>query len=88
MWDGNVLLHEWKYEVKDRPQLIIDEDGNVITNGEARKRSIDLPYQNINHYRAALNSNILLNGGQLKSALAFQRNIRKEFDSKHYIPKV
>lgn len=58
----------------------LDEDGNVISNSDARKRSLNLPFQNINHYRAALNSNILLGGGQLKSTLAFQRNIRKEFE--------
>ncbi|KQB99384.1 TonB-dependent receptor [Pedobacter sp. Hv1] len=58
----------------------LDEDGNVITNSEARSRKLDLPFQNINHYRAALNSNILLGGGQLKTTLAFQKNIRKEFE--------
>ncbi len=58
----------------------LDEDGNVISNSEARKRKLNLPYQNINHYRAALNSNILLGGGQLKTTLAFQRNVRKEFE--------
>ncbi|WP_379087433.1 TonB-dependent receptor [Pedobacter sp. UC225_65] len=58
----------------------LDEDGNVISNSDARSRKLELPYQNINHYRAALNSNILLGGGQLKTTLAFQRNIRKEFE--------
>lgn len=58
----------------------LDEEGNVITNSDARKRKLNLPFQNINHYRAALNSNILLGGGQLKTTLAFQRNIRKEFE--------
>jgi iron complex outermembrane receptor protein len=57
-----------------------DENGVVITKEEARTRKLDLPFQNINHYRAALNSNILLGGGQLKTTLAFQRNIRKEFE--------
>ncbi|MEE1946200.1 TonB-dependent receptor [Pedobacter sp. KR3-3] len=57
----------------------LDDDGNVISNSEAKKRKLNLPYQNINHYRAALNSNILLGGGQLKTTLAFQRNVRKEF---------
>ena len=69
--------------VEEGPDSIgnyLGEDNNIIANSEARKRSLDLPYQNINHYRAALNSNILLNGGQLKSSLAFQRNIRKEFE--------
>ena len=58
----------------------LDEDGNIISNKNARTRKVALPYQNINHYRAALNSNILINGAQLKSAFAFQRNIRKEFE--------
>jgi len=58
----------------------LDEDGNVISNADARKRKLNIPFQNINHYRAALNSNILLGGGQLKSTFAFQNNIRKEFE--------
>lgn len=58
----------------------LDDDGNVISNSDARTRKLGLPFQNINHYRAALNSNILLGGGQLKSTFAFQRNIRKEFE--------
>ncbi len=29
VWDGNTPLHEWKYEVKDRPKTIIDEFGEV-----------------------------------------------------------
>jgi len=58
----------------------LDEDGNVITKSEAKTRTLGLPKQNINHYRAALNSNILLGGGQLKTTLAYQQNIRKEFE--------
>ncbi|WP_062058241.1 RHS repeat-associated core domain-containing protein [Aquimarina longa] len=27
VWDGNVPLHEWKYDLKDRPQLVVDEFG-------------------------------------------------------------
>ena len=58
----------------------LNEDGNIINNKNAGTRELALPYQNINHYRAALNSNVLINGAQLKSAFAFQRNIRKEFE--------
>lgn len=57
-----------------------DENGNVIDKTDGLKRTIGLPFQNINHYRAALNSNLLLGGGQLKSTLAFQKNIRQEFE--------
>jgi iron complex outermembrane receptor protein len=58
----------------------LNEDGNIVSKADARSRKLGLPFQNINHYRAALNSNVLIDGGQLKTTLAFQRNIRKEFE--------
>ncbi|RZK87895.1 MAG: TonB-dependent receptor, partial [Pedobacter sp.] len=76
-FNTNVGLVE---EGPDADGNYLNEDGDVISNADARKRKLGLPYQNINHYRAALNSNILLGGGQLKSTLAFQKNIRKEFE--------
>jgi iron complex outermembrane receptor protein len=63
-----------------------DEDGNILSKSETRTRKLGLPFQNINHYRAALNSNILLGGGQLKSTFAFQKNIRKEFEESEGAP--
>lgn len=60
-----------------------DAEGNFA---EASTRKLGLPYQNINHYRAALNSNILLGSGQLKSTFAFQKNIRKEFEESEDAP--
>lgn len=49
VWDGNVLLHEWKYNVKQRPQLIIDEDGNVHKNqAEPVENLITWVYENNN----------------------------------------
>jgi len=29
VWDGNAPLHEWKYEVRNRPKIIVDELGEV-----------------------------------------------------------
>ncbi len=69
--------------VEDGPDAngnFIDEDGDIVENSDAKTRKLGLPYQHINHYRAALNSNVLLGGGQLKSTFAFQKNIRKEFE--------
>lgn len=69
--------------VEDGPNAggnFVDEDGEIISKSDARTRKLNLPFQNINHYRAAINSNILIDGGQLKTTLAFQRNIRKEFE--------
>lgn len=69
--------------VEDGPatdRFFRDENGKVINKTEGLKRTIGLPFQNINHYRAALNSNVLLGRGQLKSTLAFQKNKRQEFE--------
>lgn len=30
VWDGNVPLHEWKYDLKDRPTLAVDDVGMLI----------------------------------------------------------
>jgi len=58
----------------------LNEEGVSISKAEARERKLGLPYQNINHYRAALNSNFILGSGQLKTTFAFQKNLRKEFE--------
>jgi len=29
IWDGNVPLHEWTYDLKDRPALYVDALGEV-----------------------------------------------------------
>ena len=34
LWDGNVMVQEWQYEEKDRPQHSIDEFGRICMQGE------------------------------------------------------
>ena len=34
LWDGNVMVQEWQYEEKDRPQYSIDEFGRIRMQGE------------------------------------------------------
>jgi RHS repeat-associated protein len=34
IWDGNTPLHEWKYSLKERPEAIVDESGNIAKNRE------------------------------------------------------
>lgn len=58
----------------------LNEDGAIITQTEAKERVVGLPFQDLTHYRAALNSNFILGKGQLKTVFAFQSNIRKEFE--------
>ncbi|MFW0739750.1 RHS repeat-associated core domain-containing protein [Flavobacterium sp. T12S277] len=30
VWDGNVLIHEWKYDLKERPKLIVVDEDNLV----------------------------------------------------------
>ncbi|WP_149304100.1 DUF6531 domain-containing protein [Pareuzebyella sediminis] len=34
VWDGNVPLHEWKYDLRDRPEWVVDEFGFLIKDKE------------------------------------------------------
>jgi len=34
IWDGNVPLHEWTYNLKDRPNLVVDELGFLVKDKE------------------------------------------------------
>jgi RHS repeat-associated protein len=34
VWDGNIPLHEWKYELKERPVIVLDELGEVSKDKE------------------------------------------------------
>ena len=34
LWDGNVMVQEWHYEEKDRPQHSIDEFGRIRMLGD------------------------------------------------------
>jgi RHS repeat-associated protein len=29
-WDGNVLIHEWKYSLKERPKLVVLDEDNLV----------------------------------------------------------
>lgn len=64
----------------------LDDNGDVITNKEAKSRKLDLPFQKIQHYRTALNSNFLIADGQLKTNFAFQSNLRDEFEESRIEP--
>lgn len=34
IWDGNVPLHEWVYNLKDRPKLSVGANGEIVTDRE------------------------------------------------------
>ncbi|MBS7253685.1 RHS repeat-associated core domain-containing protein [Flavobacterium branchiicola] len=45
VWDGNVLLHEWKYNLKERPRLIAVEDDLVYDKPEPIENLITWVYE-------------------------------------------
>jgi iron complex outermembrane receptor protein len=67
-------------EGPDEQGRFMNHDGEIMSQSEVKERRLDLPFQNITHYRTALNSNFILGKGQLKTVFAFQSNIRKEFE--------
>ena len=57
-----------------------DNDGNVFSESRLKSRSLLLPFQDVRHYKAALNSQILFHSGRLRSIVAFQNNQRRELE--------
>ncbi|WP_036678093.1 TonB-dependent receptor [Daejeonella oryzae] len=57
-----------------------DEDGNLLTDSDLKNRNPYLPFQDIRHYKIAVNSNIILGNNRLRSTLAYQNNQRREFE--------
>lgn len=43
--DGNVLIHEWKYDLKDRPQLVVEGDNLVYDKAERVENLITWVYE-------------------------------------------
>ncbi|HEY1024587.1 MAG TPA: TonB-dependent receptor, partial [Sphingobacteriaceae bacterium] len=58
----------------------IDEDGNVLSSSQLKDRQLLLPFQDVRHYKLALNSNILIGTGRLRSNFAYQDNQRRELE--------
>ncbi len=57
-----------------------DNNGEVFSKSQLESRSLLLPFQDVRHYKAALNNQFLFNRGRLRSILAFQNNQRRELE--------
>lgn len=57
-----------------------DEDGNMLTPEQIKSRDLLLPFQDVRHYKIALNNHFLFNKGRLRSTIAFQNNQRRELE--------
>ena len=65
-----------------------DADGNIFTNSALMNRKLLLPFQDIRHYKAAINSNILMGDNSLKFTLAYQNNQRRELQNSRTTPSL
>ena len=68
--------------------LFEDEDGNVFSDDALKDRTLMLPLQDIRHYKAALNSNILFGENHLHATLAYQNNQRRELEESRTDPSL
>jgi len=67
--------------VEEEPQQ------NEFLSGD-KSRKMALPFQDINHYKLALNSQFVFNKGRLRSTLAFQDNQRRELEESFSEPSL
>ncbi len=65
-----------------------DEDGNILSNDDLKTRDLFLPFQDIRHYKLAMNSHILFSTGRLRTTLAFQNNQRRELEDNRTDPSL
>lgn len=65
-----------------RPAIIDGKEGSAIaTDKDGRSYRQFVPYQQVYHYKAVSNSNIILGDGSLRTILGYQQNRRQEFEN-------
>lgn len=52
----------------------------IATHDDFTSYKHSMPYQQVYHYKAVWNNNILLGGGSLKASIGYQQNRRQEFE--------
>ncbi|MDB5121182.1 MAG: TonB-dependent receptor [Sphingobacteriales bacterium] len=65
-----------------------DNNGNILTNSDLKSRTLFMPFQDIRHYKAAINSNILFGDSKLRFTLAYQNNQRRELANSRVTPSL
>lgn len=64
-----------------RPAVVDGKVTDVVpTKSENKSYHYGVPYQQIKHYKAVLDNNIILGGGTLKTNIGYQQNRRQEFE--------
>jgi iron complex outermembrane receptor protein len=64
-----------------KPVLVDGEEGEAIaTNSDFKSYKHQMPYQQIYHFKAVSDNNILLGQGNLRAIVGYQQNRRQEFE--------
>ncbi len=63
-----------------KPVIIDGEESQAVaTDKDSKSYKHQMPYQQIYHYKAVLNNNIVLGEGNLRTIIGYQQNRRQEF---------
>jgi len=65
-----------------------DEDGNIFSSEQLKSRDLMLPFQDVRHYKAALNSQFFFNKSKLRTTFAYQNNQRRELEESFTEPSL
>lgn len=57
-----------------------DENGTPFSAEQLKDRGLLLPFQDVRHYKIALNNNLLTGTGRIRSNISFQNNQRRELE--------
>lgn len=80
------LNKEWGYShlnlsyFKNNIGFYDAEPGDELYTQNGTNRSLDLPKQDIRHYKLALNNNFIIGNNSLKLDIAYQKNQRRELE--------
>ncbi len=64
----------------------IDYKGNIVPEKSARSRSIDVPFQLVDHNKVSSITNLLFKDNQIRFSIGYQGNNRKEFGETPDVP--
>lgn len=82
-----------EYERNEAGQFVREEENageeeEVIDPAQYKSRNLFTPFQDIRHYKAAVNTYIMIGEGSLRSTISFQQNQRRELEDSERDPSL
>ena len=79
LYDGRLANSDGTYQ---------DQNNNVLNDENFKSYALAYPQQDVRHYKLALNSNIIVAKGRLKSTFGYQGNTRREIGAPKSSPEL